>query len=156
MSDEPAGFEQEHDDPAAALLKAARDGQVELVREWLDRGAAIDSSDSDGRTPLTWAASRRRYEVVKLLLDRGASVGDRDRGMIEEWLHWLAARGEAAYDKMYDARNSTAAAACYSDAKSFLQDAMALARRLKRPDLVTRFGARLDHIKSVFRSQFSA
>ena len=129
---------------------------MELVRDLLDRGASPDIQDSDGRTSLTWAISCRHHTMATLLIDRGASVSDQDRTMIAEWTLWLAAQAENAYDKMYDARNATAAAGCYSDAKEFLQDALGLARRLERSDLMTEFAARLQHIKSVFRSQFSS
>jgi hypothetical protein len=69
-------------------------------------------------------------------------------------LAWLEAQAEAAYDKMYDARPGTEAAARYSDAKEALHDAIALARRLGRGDDAERLAARLEHIKAVFRSQF--
>ena len=46
-----------------------------------------------------------------------------------EKLRWLEAQAEVAYDRMYDA-GFNGAAACYSDAKEFLYDAIGLARRL--------------------------
>jgi hypothetical protein len=43
---------------------------------------------------------------------------DPDASMTDEQrLAWFAARAEAAYNKMYDASNSTDAAARYSDAR---------------------------------------
>jgi hypothetical protein len=68
----------------------------------------------------------------------------------EQRLVWFEAQAEQAYDKMYDATNSTDAAARYSDAKEALHDAIGLARRLGQ---AVRLEARLDHIKAVFRSQ---
>jgi len=41
-------------------------------------------------------------------------------------LRWLEAQAEVAYDLMYDA-GFNGAAACYSDAKEFLYDAIGLA-----------------------------
>ena len=70
-----------------------------------------------------------------------------------ERLAWLEAQAEAAYDRMYDARPGTDAAARYSDAKEALHDAIGLARRLGRNDDAERLAARLEHIKAVFRSQ---
>ena len=72
----------------------------------------------------------------------------------EQRLAWFEAQAEAAYDKMYDTHNSTDAAGAYSDAKGYLEDALALAGRLKVPEVVARLDARLAHIKAVFRSQF--
>jgi hypothetical protein len=80
--------------------------------------------------------------------DLGASMTDEQR------LAWFAAQAEAAYDKMYDASNSTDAAALYSDAKEALHDAIGLARHLGRTAVATRLEARLDYIKAVFRAQF--
>ena len=70
-------------------------------------------------------------------------------------LHSLEAQAEAAYTKMYDARNATESAARYSDAKEALYDAIGLARRLGKAEVATRLEARLAHIKAVFRSQFT-
>jgi hypothetical protein len=67
----------------------------------------------------------------------------------------LEAQAEAAYSKMYDARDATGAAAHYSDAKEALYDAIGLARSLGKADAVARLEERLAHIKAVFRSQFS-
>ncbi len=69
-------------------------------------------------------------------------------------LRWLEAQAEAAYDRMYDA-GFNGAAACYSDAKEFLYDAIGLAQRLGKTDEAERLSRRLAHIKAVFRSQFT-
>src|SRR5260370_36821649 len=56
---------------------------------------------------------------------------------------------------MYDAHSSSAATAHYSDAKEAFHDAISAARELELPDEMAALQARLDHIKGVFRSQFS-
>jgi hypothetical protein len=73
----------------------------------------------------------------------------------EERLAWFEAQAEGAYDKMYDARHSSNAAALYSDAKEALYEAIGLARRLGQDAVASRLEARLAHIKAVFRSQFT-
>jgi hypothetical protein len=73
----------------------------------------------------------------------------------EQRLTWLEAQAEAAYDKMYDARHSSNAAALYSDAKEALYEAIGLARRLGQEAQAARLETRLAHIKAVFRSQFT-
>jgi hypothetical protein len=70
-------------------------------------------------------------------------------------LAWLEAQAETAYDQMYDARDSTNAAARYSDAKEALYAAICLARSIGEQATVQRLEARLAHIKAVFRSQFT-
>lgn len=57
-----------------ALRIAALNGRIEGVLSSLDRGAAPDAVDPDGRTALMMAAFNGHTETVKLLLDRGATV----------------------------------------------------------------------------------
>jgi hypothetical protein len=73
----------------------------------------------------------------------------------KERLIWLEAEAEKAYGDMYDAPLGASATAAYSNAKEFLNDAIALAQRLGRREDVERLEIRLVHIKSVFRSHFS-
>ena len=62
---------------------------------------------------------------------------------------------EKAYDAMYDAHSPSDATALYSDAKEGFYEALRVARELGLEDEVRRLEARLAHVKSVFRSQFS-
>jgi CHAT domain-containing protein/tetratricopeptide (TPR) repeat protein len=57
-----------------ALHWAAFYGQLDLVRELLDRGADLDASDVMGRTPLVCAAMTGHSPVVELLLERGSNL----------------------------------------------------------------------------------
>jgi len=64
--------------------------------------------------------------------------------------------GEQAYDDLYEkAHSSSAATAYYSDAKESFHTAIGLARELGLEQEVEKLEKRLEHIKSVFRSQFS-
>ena len=67
----------------------------------------------------------------------------------------LKAMGEKAYDDMYDAYPPGSATAYYSDAKECFYDAIGLARRLGLEEETAALEARLEHIKAVFRSQFT-
>ena len=60
--------------------------------------------------------------------------------------------GEDAYTRMYDTRSPTGE---YSDAKDYFNSAIQLANELGLKDEAARLEKRLEHIKSVFRSQFS-
>ena len=62
--------------------------------------------------------------------------------------------GEKAYDGMYEAHSFRDANDCYRDAKEFFCDAIALAGELDLVDDLDSLRKRLEHIKSVFRSQF--
>jgi hypothetical protein len=65
------------------------------------------------------------------------------------------ALGEKAYDQMYDAHSSSDATGLYSDAKEAFYDAIRLANELGLAEESAALNKRLDHIKAVFRSQFS-
>jgi hypothetical protein len=65
-------------------------------------------------------------------------------------------QGERAYSDMYDAHSSSAARACYSDAKEFFYEAIKLAEELGAPDEAEALRKRLEHIKAVFRHQFAS
>ena len=66
----------------------------------------------------------------------------------------LKGRGEKAYDDMYEAHSFGSAGVCYSDAKEFFHDAIALAKELGLADEAASLEKRLEHIKAVFRKQF--
>jgi len=62
---------------------------------------------------------------------------------------------EKAYDAMYDAHTPGDATGRYSDAKEAFYDAISAARKLGYDEEVKRLEARLDHVKAVFRKQFT-
>ncbi|MDR3792015.1 MAG: hypothetical protein P4L03_01420 [Terracidiphilus sp.] len=69
-------------------------------------------------------------------------------------LDHLRSLAEKAYRDMYEAGSPSAAAACYGGARDCFCDAIGLADRLGLPGEATAMRQRLDHIESVFRSQF--
>lgn len=76
----------------------------------------------------------------------------------EEKLARLAAlklAGERAYDEMYEAQSPSGAMGCYAEAKDAFTDAMSVARDLGLYEEWLQLTERLEHIKSVYRSQFS-
>lgn len=156
MSAEGPGFEEGAGVPDPTLLRAAAGGERDRLCALLDGGADIEQVDAGGRTALSCAISARHYNVVRELLDRGAIVGDADRSLIEGWLQWLETAAEDSYDRMYSAdANNASAAGHYSNAKDYLSDAIGLSRRIGKLEQTEKLNARLDHIKNVFRSQFS-
>ena len=63
---------------------------------------------------------------------------------------------EQAYDDMYEkAHSPSAATGYYSDAKEAFSDAILAARELGLDKEVKRLEERLEHVKKVFRSQFT-
>jgi ankyrin repeat protein len=64
----------------AALQDAAKEGEIERVRELLDRGVDpnSDSGMPHGMSPLMLAAWKGHLEVVQLLVERGANIDYQD------------------------------------------------------------------------------
>ena len=64
----------------STLMWAAEEGHEAVVRLLLDRGADIESRDTEyGQSPLSLAARYGHEAVVRLLLDRGADTESRSR-----------------------------------------------------------------------------
>jgi ankyrin repeat protein len=61
----------------ALLFAAARLGCEAEARALLDRGAAIDAKDREGKTALAKAAEADKLPLIRLLLERGANVNAR-------------------------------------------------------------------------------
>ena len=55
---------------------ASHFGDLDIVRELMDRGADVDAHDTNGCTALYFACEGGRLAVVRELLDRGADVND--------------------------------------------------------------------------------
>ena len=72
-----------------ALLQAAKDGNIEAVKQHLADGADVNAKDHTGSTPLYYAALYGHKEVAELLIAAGADVNvknERPRGRTP--LHW--------------------------------------------------------------------
>ena len=62
------------DSPEAALVKAANDGSIVVVRRELANGVDVNAQNEYGYTALMAAAVKGHKEIVELLLDKGANV----------------------------------------------------------------------------------
>lgn len=62
------------------LMKAARQGNQEIVNSLIAKGTPLDIVDFHGRTPLHMAVLGGEANVVKALIDAGANVNARDGG----------------------------------------------------------------------------
>lgn len=58
----------------SALYIAAQEGNVDVVKGLLDRGAKVNQANNNGATPLFIAAQNGHVAIVKELLSRGAKV----------------------------------------------------------------------------------
>ena len=62
-----------------ALIGAARRGDIERVKSYLEKGADIKGRDEEGTTALMTAAFEGHLEMVNFLLDRGADVNAKNK-----------------------------------------------------------------------------
>jgi uncharacterized protein len=69
--------EDDHYQATTLLFAAARLGCEAQARALLDRGAAIDAKDREGKTALAKAAEADKLPLIKLLLERAANVNAR-------------------------------------------------------------------------------
>jgi uncharacterized protein len=69
--------DDDHYQATTLLFAAARLGCEAQARALLDRGAAIDAKDREGKTALAKAAEADKLPLIKLLLERGANVNAR-------------------------------------------------------------------------------
>ena len=70
--------------PDISIHKAARDGNIEAVKQHLDAGTDVNAKSlaallgQDGATPLHFAALNGRKVIVELLIAKGADVNAKD------------------------------------------------------------------------------
>ena len=69
----------------AGFVSAARDGQLDAVREAIAAGIAVDRKDSTGYAALFWAVAKGHDAIVSELLRAGASVHTSCHGMPVTW-----------------------------------------------------------------------
>jgi ankyrin repeat protein len=60
--------------PDDSIYKAAKEGDIEAVKQHLDAGADVNVRANFGRTPLHSAAGRGHKEIAELLVAAGANV----------------------------------------------------------------------------------
>jgi ankyrin repeat protein len=58
----------------SALMVAAREGHLEIMKLIVDAGADIEARNNDGRTGFILAAAEGRLGIVKPFVDAGASI----------------------------------------------------------------------------------
>jgi hypothetical protein len=66
-------------DPSASLLAAAAAGSTNTVKALLEKGANLEATDKNERTPLMLAAQHGHADTVRLLVEKGAKADARDK-----------------------------------------------------------------------------
>jgi len=98
-----------------------------------------------------------RYATVKSKSNTstGAAVTEEEHKDRLDRLNECIRQGEDAYDQLYDPRTHAHPAGHYSEAKDSFGEAIGLAHELGLEEQAQTLSDRLNHIKAVFRSQFS-
>ena len=73
------------DDNSAEVLALAGRGQTAQLKALLDKGAPLEATDRNGRTPLMLAAQHGHAETVKMLLAAGSKPEARDKSGYTAW-----------------------------------------------------------------------
>lgn len=59
------------------LISACTEGQIEFVKLFLEKGADVQSRDSELKmSPLAWATDGNHFEIVQYLIDNGANINE--------------------------------------------------------------------------------
>lgn len=64
-----------------ALMIAAMQGKLNLVRVLIENGAGVNARDTKQRTPLMYSVTTGNSHIVKLLLDKGADINAKADGI---------------------------------------------------------------------------
>jgi ankyrin repeat protein len=73
--------------PPKDIWEAAKQGDIEAVKQFIDEGADVNAKDKNSATPLLHAASRGRKEIAELLISKGVDVNAKRNDGVTP-LHW--------------------------------------------------------------------
>ena len=89
--------------PDMGILKAAREGNIEVVKQHLAAGTDVDEKGSTlGGTALHQAASKGRKEIAELLIAKGADVNAKCASGKKQGLTPLDAANETNHPEIAD------------------------------------------------------
>ena len=82
--------------PSVDIWEAAKEGNIESVKQYLDAGGDVDAKndDWDGMTPLHYAVQLDHKEVAELLIAKGADVNVKEYLLGYTPLHLATIYGE--------------------------------------------------------------
>ncbi|GAX77737.1 hypothetical protein CEUSTIGMA_g5180.t1 [Chlamydomonas eustigma] len=80
-------------EPGALLIAAAKGGNLNVVKDLLDKGADKEAMDENEGTALHYAAEEGYKDVVALLIEKGANKEAKDKKYRCTALHYAAMKG---------------------------------------------------------------
>ncbi len=72
MAEKDAILNMQNNNGITALITAAIDGNTEIVKMLIKKGANLNTQDGQGRTALMYAVADGNTEIVKMLIKKGA------------------------------------------------------------------------------------
>ncbi len=91
-----------HDAGETPLHRAVQNGDLDMVRLFIARGAKVNAANKEGETALFWAVGSGTTDMVNLLLARGAKVdATSKKGMTP--LFWAVSNGTDMVNLLLDA-----------------------------------------------------
>ena len=61
------------------LIKAVKDGNLEKVKDLIEKKTDVNCKDKYSQTPLMWAAAVGNADIVRYLIDHGANISHKDK-----------------------------------------------------------------------------
>ena len=126
--------------PDISIHDAAREGNIEAVKQHIAAGTDLEAKDDGfGTTPLHYAAKYGRKETVELLIAKGADVNAKDDEVITA-LHYAAGDGHKEVVELLIAKGAEVNA---KDKRSFTPlDAASTRSHPKTADLLRKHGSK--------------
>ena len=78
--------------PDISIYDAARDGNIEVVKQYIAAGVDVNAKNKRGMTPLHYAAMKGREEIIKLLINGNADINAKTAKRATP-LHYAAGSG---------------------------------------------------------------
>lgn len=82
--------------PSNPIFKAAYEGRIDTIQNYLSEGGGINAVDKWNNTALHWAAKGGRYETMKFLINNGINIHAVNE-LGENALHWSVYSNNVCY-----------------------------------------------------------
>ena len=86
--------------PLNPIFKAAYEGHLDVIQNYLREGGGINALDKFNNTALHWAAKGGQYEVMEYLVENGIQI-DAVNKQGDNALHWSVYSNNVIYNEFY-------------------------------------------------------